>query len=203
MSRGLVRANIRWLIRALSLRPNPLRRLSDRVTAALTIFLIASAVMVVPVAATAGNVIYEQGLSTAAAAASARHQVEAVVTGHPEIRLVGSDPRIQTTEVWARVRWSGADGRQHEGAVAVRSDSRVGSTVPLWVDRSDQIAVAPLTETHVLASAVMGALMIMLASQAMCIAAIIGLRLFSDARARRAWQREWEIVGPKWTRQEH
>jgi hypothetical protein len=200
MRSGSLRVGAWWLIHALRPKANPLRRWVDRVTAVIMLVLLAGVLAAVPVAAVAGTVLYEQSAKSAAAVASTRHPVEATVASDPAVRVVGGDSQTQTTEVWADVRWVGADGLPRVAAAEVEQGSVVGSKVPLWVDVTEHVTTPPPTASQVMTTAVMSAVMIMLTLQGLCIGMIFSVRLVAEAYARRAWQREWEIVEPRWTR---
>jgi hypothetical protein len=73
----------------------------------------------------------------------------------------------------------------------------------LWVDTSERVTAAPLSESQVRTSAVGFAVGIIFMAETMCVVLIVCVREIAGVCAERAWHREWEIIGPKWTRQEH
>ncbi|QIZ38675.1 hypothetical protein FDZ84_34390 [Saccharopolyspora sp. ASAGF58] len=204
MNHGSVSLGASWLSHALSPRPNPLRRRLDRVQALLVLGLLIAALTVVPmVAITWGRATYEANQHAAAVAAATRHEVDAVVIGEPTEQVLAANPDFQVTSHRAEVRWAGADGAPRAETVEVPPGSKVGSKIPLWLDAAERVTTAPPSASQVRASAVGFAFGIIFVGEALCFVLIVCVRAMADVRAERAWHREWEIVGPKWTRQEH
>lgn len=195
MDGNSLRADVRWLAHALG--RNPLRRRLDRVAAMAILALLAAAVLMVPVAIAAGNANYAGGAREAAVAAATRRPVEALVMSPPAAHVI-SGAEHEATSYSAAVSWTGADGRARVETAAVPANTQLGGKVRLWVDRADRITVAPPTETQLRASAAAVGFEVMVAGQLLCAGLIWGVRAIADARAARAWNREWEIVEAKW-----
>lgn len=200
MPRGLSRAHALWLIHALGPSRNPLRRLSDRVTAVVTGILLAAMLLAVPFAAVLGNFVHEQQRASAAVEATQRNRVDGVISAPKRIVVAGFDSRTQAFEFRAQVRWTGSDGTTRLGDIRVAPGSEEGSVVPLWVDAGEHVAPPPRTEQQVLGNAVLVAVAAMLGTQVVCAAAIVVVWWIAEVLAHRAWQREWEIVQPEWNR---
>ncbi|WP_406690227.1 hypothetical protein REH65_30605 [Saccharopolyspora sp. ID03-671] len=84
-------AGISWLVHALGVRRNPVRRRVDRLVGVALFGLLVAALTVVPVLAlSAGKAEYAAQRREAAVMASSRRVVDAVVLSDPE--LVGSEP---------------------------------------------------------------------------------------------------------------
>ncbi|MBB5159702.1 Rv1733c family protein [Saccharopolyspora phatthalungensis] len=202
MNRGCVPAGAGWLIHALGLTANPLRRRLDRVAAAAVLGVLIMALTAVPLVAIAwGNAAYQAGQRAAAVAAATRHTVDAVVTGQPTTQVLAVSPDAQVTSHRAEVRWTGADGAPRVETVEVPPGSVVGSKMPLWVDTSERIVAAPPGESQARGSAFGVAFGAILAGEALCVVLIAGVLAIANGCAERAWHREWEIIEPKWTRQ--
>src|ERR671935_3155134 len=79
MDSSSLRASVRWFFRALSPMRNPLRRSIDRIESLLLALVTVVALLAVPVAATVGSMVYEQGARTASEANASLRRVEAVL----------------------------------------------------------------------------------------------------------------------------
>ncbi|MGI8306549.1 Rv1733c family protein [Saccharopolyspora hattusasensis] len=195
MDGNSLRADVRWLAHALG--RNPLRRGLDRVAAFAILVLLGAAVLMVPAAIAAGNANYAEAAREAAVAASTRRPVEAVVTSAPVVHVI-SGAEHESTSYSAEVSWTGTDGRAHVNVAAVPAKTVLGGKVRLWVDTADRITVAPPSEAQLRASAGAVAFEIVVAGELLCAGLIWCVRGIADACAERAWNREWEIVEPKW-----
>ncbi|GAA0528253.1 hypothetical protein GCM10011581_31690 [Saccharopolyspora subtropica] len=194
-------AGARWLVHALGLRPNPLRRRLDRVVAAAVLGMLVVAVSVVPMVALSwGTAAYEADRHAAERAAATRYRVDAVVIEEPTTVVLAVNPEVSSTTHRAPVQWTGTDGAPRAANVEVPPGTTVGSRIPLWIDDADRVTTAPLSEGQVRTSAVALAFGVFLTGEALCAAGIAGVLAAANARADRAWHREWEIVEPKWTR---
>ncbi|MBB5156055.1 Rv1733c family protein [Saccharopolyspora phatthalungensis] len=199
---GSLRNNLRWLVHALRSTPNSLRRPADRVAAAIMAVLLAAALIGIPVAVWAGFAVHARESAEAAVAVTVTRSVAAVVVEPPQTRFSGENREVQTVTWWSKVQWLGMDGLPRVDTARVPPSTEVGGTVPLWVDSADRITEAPDSDVEVLVGAVTSAVMVLIAWQAVCLGLLFLTRVTADSLATRAWHREWEIVEPKWTRQE-
>ncbi|WP_444420564.1 Rv1733c family protein [Saccharopolyspora indica] len=201
MCAGWLSAEACWLGQTLGLKPNPLRRRRDRIEAVVLLALLVVALAVVPLGALAWGTASYEADARAAATTPVRHQVEAVVIAEPRTEVVGVNSDFQVTRHRAEARWPGADGVPQVQTIDVGPGSEVGSTIAVWIDDAGRLAEAPRSETQLRAAAVGGAVGVAMTGEAVCAALIACVRTAANARAGRAWKREWEIVGPQWTRQ--
>jgi len=131
---------------------NPLRRTLDRVEAAILAGLAVAFLAGAPVAAvTAAHVAAVIGAHTAQAQRS-WHQVAAVLLADVPGSGYGRYGPV------VRACWAVPGGRARTGTVSAPPGARAGSTVPVWVDASGNLAKAPplrlaqVTERAVLAA---------------------------------------------------
>lgn len=176
-------------------RRNPLRRRSDRleswvVLAAWSLTLVGG---VVAGLLAAGSV--ESGL--------ARQREEwrptaAVLTEDAPESSRTSGPGAE--KVWAKVRWTAADGTEHQGQARVDAASLTGTPVTVWTDPEGLLVTRPATESQArLRAGLVGGL------AGVCVAAMpyVGGRLVRSRLERRRmdqWDEEWERIGPLWER---
>ncbi|MEV4729970.1 hypothetical protein [Saccharopolyspora sp. NPDC049426] len=196
-------AGAHWLGQALRSTPNPLRRRLDRLTAILVLGLLLMALAVPAGAIAWGEATYAANARAAAEAVETRRPVEAAVIAPPTTQVVGINPDIQTTTHRADVRWVGVDGTPRIGNVEVGRTTATGGKVVVWVDDADRVVAAPLTAGQLRASEIAFIFWLVTIGEALCAALMVWVHRVANARAQCAWSREWEIVGPKWTRQQY
>jgi hypothetical protein len=183
--------------RRLGMDDNPLRRRSDLLAAwqwpaALAFFLILA-----PLAMAAGNWWAHSGATSAQAAARSWHEVPGVLdqaVPGPVMPANGSDSWI----TWTPAHWSDA-GQQHSGLVPAVSGTWAGQTVPVWLNRSGQVQMPPLSGGQVhyrVAGTELGVLGLLAAG-------LMGLglagRLVLNRRRLASWENAWISEGPQWS----
>ncbi|MER6631228.1 hypothetical protein ABT301_23920 [Streptomyces sp. NPDC000987] len=175
-------------------RRNPLRRHSDRVEAwtVLAAWLLALLAALCTGLAVGGWVT--DGL---AARRANTHPVSAVLTDDvpsaPAMTGYGSDGTV-----WARVRWTGADGATRTDRVKVDPGEPAGTRVTVWLDRTGTPVTQPpgVTEARVQAAllgvpAALGAGALVLGGGRLACGRL-------DRRRYEEWAAEWERIGPQW-----
>lgn len=191
-------AGISWLVHALGMRPNPVRRPVDRGVAVAFLGLLVAALTVVPaLALSSGKAEYLAQRREAAAALSSHHVVDAVVFSTPE--MVGSEPGGGVS-VRADVGWTGHDGHPRAERAEVPSSSRAGSRVPVWVDAAERVTSPPPTEVASRASATGTVAGVFALGLLGCGGLAKIVRAVADGWARRRWEWEWARVEPEWSR---
>ncbi|MDI2030473.1 hypothetical protein QFW96_17710 [Saccharopolyspora sp. TS4A08] len=191
-------AGISWLVHALGVRRNPVRRRVDRLVGVALFGLLVAALTVVPVLAlSAGKAEYAAQRREAAVMASSRHVVDAVVLTDPE--LVGSEPGGGAS-MRADVGWTGHDGLPRAERAELPTGSHLGSRFPLWVDAAGHVVPAPPAETTIRVSAAGAAVGVLGVGVLGCAALMKAVRSVADAWARRRWEWEWAQVEPQWSR---
>lgn len=181
------------LLRGWRLDRNPLRRRSDRAETVMLGVLVAAFIVIAPFAAhAAGSWAYATSAREAQAQRAALRQVPATLLPTPAYPATGYGP------LGAVARWQAPDGQVRVGILFPPSGTTVGSTVPVWVDRADQLADPPLgqaqliTRAHLAEEAAVGTLTIAL------IAACWLVRWRLDCRRIAAWDADWLATGPRW-----
>lgn len=194
-----IRYRCTWLVHALRVRRNPLRRGVDLVTAAVMALLLATGLAVVPACVMFGSSFYGQQARAAATEATQRYPVVATLTGAPQIHVTGDAEYSREAIADAPVRWSDRPGQEHTAMVTVPAQSIQHSTTTVWIDGAGQLSPAPRSNAEVLASAVVVAIGLLLTVEVCVLVLATGVRRLSDLYARRAWAQEWEVVASRWT----
>jgi hypothetical protein len=184
----------RWL-RGLWPDRNPLRRAADRMEAAVLAGLLAAFAVGAPLAALfAGHWSYAVGLRVERAQQSTWHQVPAVLLAdapYPGYSGYGMD---------VRARWTARNGVRRSGVISVPGGARAGRTVPVWVDASGGLAGPPLRHAQVIGQVALAALLapVGLGLLLLCAGMVAHYRM--ERRRLAAWDAEWRVTGPQWTR---
>ncbi|WP_030927042.1 hypothetical protein [Streptomyces sp. NRRL S-646] len=174
-------------------RNNPLRRHSDVVEAWIVLATWIIALVGGLFAGIAADAAMQDSL---AARRAAVHAVPAELTRNADRTAYVSTDGGDT--VWGKVRWTAADGTTHTGLTRVDPSSTAGTSVTVWTDRRGELTPRPPTEGEArVQSALTGALAAAVTS---CVALGCGrlTRHLLDRRRMRAWEAEWERVGPQW-----
>ncbi|GAA2473524.1 Rv1733c family protein [Streptomyces longisporus] len=174
-------------------RHSPLRRHSDVMEAWIVLATWTIALVGGLLAGAAADVAMQDSL---AARRAAVHAVSAELT-----RNADSTANVSTdggATVWGTVRWTAADGTTHTGLARVAPSSTAGTPVIVWVDGRGALTTRPPTEGNARGqSALTGAL-----AAAGAAGVVLGggrlTRQRLDRRRMRAWETEWERVGPQW-----
>lgn len=109
---------------------------------------------------------------------------------------------VDETKVLALVTWKAPDGRVRTGRAFVEAGRSEGARVPVWLDARGVPHRPPPERTELLIeSGLAGGV----AAAGTCVAAGTGcwlVRRRLDAARERAWEREWALVGPWWSRRD-
>jgi hypothetical protein len=192
MARKAVRP-LRWLDRQL-IRPNKLRRPSDRIEGIVVVLLSAAFAVAAVAASCLGAHMYQ---SQRAAAARL----------HPAVAVLSQSGPAESgvaTQGEAAARWRAPDGQQRAGLLTTSTAPGIWgaparSRVPVWLTGSGQPATPPPGPLAVLCSAVaiaagvtVGAGVVLLICYWLC-------RLMLDRRRLAGWESAWALTGPRWT----
>jgi hypothetical protein len=177
---------------------NPLRRRSDRIESGMMMTLILLFVVAGPLLGWwAGRAGYLAEKRAGEWERDHVHRVEAVLVADPE--TLGVSASRTTPPRAARATWVAPDGTPRSGIVPVVSAARRGDKIPIWVDDRGAQRPAPLDRDPA-AQAFLAAGAVLLGVAA----ALAGIRAIGravlDRRRAAAWQREWQRVGPEWSR---
>lgn len=175
-------------------RSSPLRRREDVVEAWL---VLAVWIVVVVGGAVAGVVTARAAGDVFAAQRAHRHPVRAVLL---------ADAPYGATAAWpagglvrAPVRWTAPDGTPRTGDTLVDSGLKAGAGVVVWED--DQGGLAPSRPANPTEGAIEAALFGTAAALAVA-APVYGAgalgRAWLDRRRMARWDREWNLVEPRW-----
>jgi hypothetical protein len=197
MSSTTVRNEAAWVVHALGFTANPLRRGVDRLLAFATVLAVLLALLAVPLVATVGTMVHEQESQRASQEAATRHQVNSVLVDDPQFEVAGNDQRGQSTSTRAHVEWF-AEGKRHAAYIDVPSTHARGDSTPVWIDQSGQLTNEPRSEGTVLVGAVFVAIWLLFILELVCLGAVAGVRRLATGYTSRAWEREWEVVEPRW-----
>jgi len=189
---AVVVARTALVVRGLWPDHNPLRSHLDRVEAAVVGGLVVAFLIGAPVAVLMAQSLTWHAASRAAAAEQSWRYVPAV--------LLAAAP--QSGEAAVQAAWTAPDGTRHQGAVMAAPGARAGSRVRVWVEASGRLAGRPPLEAwQVRAQAALAAV---LAPAVLLIVLVFAGRLVHLELGRRrlaAWDADWRVTGPQWTRQ--
>lgn len=178
---------------------NPLRRGVDRIEAAtmsalLAIFLIGGPALAV----VAGRLADSAGLREQRAEQS-WYQRPATLLASAGMQL-GDSTDLDTA--WVLARWTARDGQQRTGLVATTLDARAGERVDVWLTADGRLTHPPLSAADV-RDQVTFTVLSLLMGLALVLAVTAGLLQVMFSRRRMAgWQRDWDAVGPLWSRKQ-
>ncbi|GGJ02791.1 hypothetical protein GCM10011581_44820 [Saccharopolyspora subtropica] len=196
-----LKAHATWLVNALGMSRNPLRRPIDRAAAAISLLLLTAAVVVVPVSALFGVSLHENLTQRAAYAAQTTHRVDAVLTTAPTMSVPVSEVYTQDSiSSTAVVEWRTDQGTR-TATMQVPANAAPGDTVPLWIDQAGNRVPPPPTPGSVTVSAVFAALLLLLVLELGCFALISATQRLARRIGMRAWEREWAFLqrGGTWS----
>lgn len=173
-------------------RRSGLWRRSDRWRSALVevqvVALVAAAVLCVML----GFSLYQQGRAHAVQVQRSLRPVQARVVDPPYPSGVGGD--------LAQVSWTGTDGSTHQGVAGVSSADHVGDQVRIWLDPAGNVSSGPITTANIVGTAALSALLVMVGADAVLLSAGAVARSRLNRRDQEAWEREWMLYEPIWSR---
>jgi hypothetical protein len=96
-------------------------------------------------------------------------------------------------------RWTAPDGTSRTGEIHASANAAVGSTVPVWIDRSGRPVPSPVQRSDVVDGIVLAASLA--AGGVAAVLAVLGFlaRWVLDRRRLAAWGARWAVTGPQWT----
>ncbi|MFC7342276.1 hypothetical protein [Saccharopolyspora griseoalba] len=196
-----LKAHASWLVNALSISPNPLRRPIDRVAAGITLLLLMGALIAVPASALFAGSLHDDLTDRARAAARESKPVEAVLATEPALSVPVSEAYSQdAVSSTAVVEWR--DGaQQHRSTVRVPAGAKVGDTATVWVDQQGNRVPPPADGGSLAASAVFAALLLLVILEFGFLSLIAATQHAARRIAMRAWGREWHDfqAGGSWS----
>jgi hypothetical protein len=188
------------LARRLWMSNNRLRRRMDRIEAWITAGLLVVFLVGAPLSWFAAGRWVEQGVVREQHAQQSWRQVAAVLleAAPAEPKFAFGLPRNPAVMVLAH--WMGPDGKDQIGQIPVKAGSLVGRTVQVWVDTLGRPTGPPLPAS-VLAERVTSAKTLAPATLALLLLGLGWLvRRVMNRRRLAAWEADWALTGPRWTR---
>jgi hypothetical protein len=175
---------------------SPLVRRLDRVQGAALLAAVLLALVAVPIAITAGQLVHERQAVVAAAESGQRYRISAVLSANVPL---GTDQPEIVVVLYSPAVWELPDGQQRTGRVPAPSGSVKGETVEVWVDANGRLVPAPLAQEQARWQGVLTTVLSMIGVVAV-LAALFGLVSWWLDRARSAeWARKWATVEPFWS----
>jgi len=175
-----------WYLRALG--SNPLVRVSDRLEALVVLVVFATALIAVPVAATAGDLVRQTGLRNAEVQASTRHPVDAVV-------VVGSTapPTEFDGPASVRAQWHEGTNLRTENVISPET-VHAGDPMKLWLDEQGKVVPAPISANDADLAAISAAALVWAAIVSGAVLTALTVRLTLDRSRDREWERELHLM---------
>ena len=175
---------------------NGLERQSDRLERRLRLLVLALRMVGLPMAGwSAGSTAYGHFSQLRAAQLAGRHAVTAQLVSDAQI---GGDRLTGQTRPRAPVRWSDRQG-VHVTVAQVGTWQRKGSTATVWLDARGNVTSPPDTPDRAATAGLTVGLGAATGVAAMVGGAWKGVRVSLDRRRFAQWDREWELVEPRWT----
>lgn len=188
------------LARRLWMSNNRLRRRMDRIEAWITAGLLVVFLVGAPLSWFAAGRWAEQGVVREQHAQQSWRQVAAVL-----LEAAPAEPQFEFGLPWnpavmVLAHWMGPDGKDQIGQIPVKAGSWVGRTVQVWVDTLGRPTGPPLPAS-VLAERVTSAKTLAPATLALLLLGLGWLvRRVMNRRRLAAWEADWALTGPRWTR---
>ncbi len=176
---------------------NPLHRGVDRAEAVVMTMLIAGFVVAWVVAAIFTGRWADQETLAAEHAERGVHPVWAT-------QLESGAQAASMTELnvaWVPAEWKLPGGREGRGQIPVALNSRAGQRTMIFVDPQGQEVRPPLDSADVHYQVAFTVFSITMAFGILFGLAYAGVRLLFNRRRMACWQRDWDAVGPTWSRQ--
>jgi hypothetical protein len=188
------------LARRLWMSNNRLRRRMDRIEAWITAGLLVVFLVGAPLSWFAAGRWAEQGVVREQHAQQSWRQVAAVL-----LEAAPAEPQFEFGLPWnpavlVLAHWMGPDGKDQIGQIPVKAGSWAGRTVQVWVDTLGRPTGPPLPAS-VLAERVTSAKTLAPATLALLLLGLGWLvRRVMNRRRLAAWEADWALTGPRWTR---
>ncbi|MDF3301508.1 Rv1733c family protein [Streptomyces tropicalis] len=179
-------------------RRNPLRRREDLIEGWV---LLAAWTVVAVGGPLAGAASGQATADSLAQQRTDRHPVTATFAGDAQRRVdrFGS----AGDRVLGTVRWTAPDGTGRTGRTLVDGGLQPGARLVVWVDGHQRITVQPPTPAQATTQAAATGVTAALAVGGIAAGGYYAVHAALDRRRGRAWEAEWEKVGPQWGRTTH
>jgi hypothetical protein len=179
---------------------NPLRRRIDRAEAFIFGGLLVAAVAVAPVAAVeVGHVAYTDSLRVARMQERTGHETTARLLAVPATPSGGG--YTITSLAPAKATWKAPSGATKTGDIQVPPAKVKGDTVPIWTDSAGNVVTPPATAEQAAGQGTFAAIMAVVLTLVTCSSAAGITRMILNRRRLAAWDADWTVTAPMWTRQ--
>jgi hypothetical protein len=196
---GSRRHRLRHAVRSFLLGSGPLKRNSDRLQMTSRLLVVLSLLAAVPVGFVVSGITRGNLQGTAAAQAAERHEVRAVVVEHTALSpAAAGDTPAPFSVTRAQVSWRGPHDALRHGHLLLPAGTAVGSTVPIWLDRSGALTTAPADRVTISDDAVIVGLAVAVGVPLSLWALHCGLCIALDAHRTRRWGADWARVEREW-----
>ncbi|MGW1681172.1 Rv1733c family protein [Saccharopolyspora sp. NPDC002376] len=186
-----LKAHAAWLVNALGVNRNPLRRPIDRLAAAITVLLLMVALIAIPVAGMLGFSLHSGLTQRAAESAATTRPVDAVLTTDPEMQIPVSEVYSHDALSFTAVAKWRIGLHAHSATVQVPTNASAGETVTVWVDEAGNRVPPPASSGSIVTSAIFAAILALVVTELACFALIMGTQGFARRVSMRTWEREW------------
>jgi hypothetical protein len=177
-------------LRRLWPRRNNLMRPSDWLEAALLVFVITVALVMLPIAAALGSETYANQLRAAQDQALSHHQAIATLTADaPNVDGLPAVP----------ARWTLPNGTPRTGLIPAPAGTRAGQPVPIWLDPTGTPAPEPPTHETAALAGLAVAMGLWITTLAALSALFVLARLLLNRHRLTSWHRAWLRTAPTWT----
>jgi hypothetical protein len=178
----------------LLVRPNQLRRRSDRFESCVILLLAVVFLAAVAAAPWLGERLYDSKRAEAAQL----HPAMAVLT------QAGPSGDYMTSAGQAAARWRAPDGRQHKGILTTMTapgilNAPAGARVKVWLTAAGQPETPPASAAETVFSSVIMAIGMVFGAAVPVVMCYWVCRLVLDRCRLAAWASEWSLTGPRWT----
>jgi hypothetical protein len=177
---------------------NMLRRRADRIESAIMAGLLAVLLLAAPAAAYAAGSLADHAARGQARAEQAWHQVTATLTSRGGQQMERSP--VGWSMLSAPARWT-ADGQVHTGWVPVDPTAPRARTVRLWVNAAGMPSGPPGARSTLRLAVALAGLGGALLTGFLLFLAGVAARAALNRRRMTSWERAWQAVGPRWSRQ--
>ena len=98
-------------------------------------------------------------------------------------------------------RWIGPDSQPRTGLVTVGAGTNAGDEVRIWIGQDGARVSAPPTQSNAVGAGLLSGLGVLLVGGTVVGGVWLLVRRATASANARRWEREWDTIGPRWTRQ--
>ena len=106
-----------------------------------------------------------------------------------------------TATIAAQAQWTAPAGAVRIGEISVPEDSFKGEIVTIWTDRAGDVTSPPMTLAQIAAQGTFGAVSGAVLTLVTLLFTAGVTRLLVNRRRLAAWDADWAVTAPMWTRQ--